>query len=645
MRFDNKDIEVSELLDEAIVAQRQSLGAVDFNERTIPNRAATRRALLNPNDDLAVERILGHRDLMGINFLTRGAEAARPVCRIRVRDRHQNPHSMGSGFLVAPGLLITNNHVIGSPEAAEASLAEFDVELDENFVAKPIRSFQLRPDLLFFTDVVFDFTFVAVSTFSHQDIPLSDFGTLPLLSQSGKAIPGESVTIIQHPRGGLKQIVIRASQIVELKEHTSGIGHAFIHYTSDTEPGSSGAPVMNDQWDVVAIHHKAVPRFKNGKIQTRDGDDWHESMGTDQIDWLANEGVRISQIYGSLRRHASRDENAKTILHTLNCDPIRCARTGSSMVRHRRTEEQIPDALPFETTSFDGVDGYDSDFLGTAIPLPKVVDPWAADVVKLKDGGNVLKYRHFSVVMSVSRRLAYLVAVNIEGSTLLKPTKKPSWRRDDRIERSHQIENVLYKAAEGEDFDIQRGHLVRRLDPAWGDQETVNEAVSHTYHYTNAAPQGADFNDDVWGDLEDFILKRAFDSNHRVTVFAGPIFDDETDPFYRHDFDGGPFQIPMAYWKVAAFRKPDGTLSATAYKQEQPEVRGFVEAGNALSESFTRGFRPMNAERREAVQLKIADLEELTLIDFGKLKEFDPLGKVESTKAERRIVGVEDLVL
>ena len=262
-------------------------------------------------------------------------------------------------------------------------------------------------------------------------------------------------------------------------------------------------------------------------------------------------------------------------------------------------------------------------------------------MAELKDGGTQLKYEHFSVVMSVSRRLAYFVAVNIDGGTLKRPTKDPNWRTDKRLDKSLQTDNELYKTQDGEDFDIQRGHLVRRLDPVWGaSMDEVNRAVDHTYHYTNAAPQGEDFNDDVWGDLEDFILKRAIDTDHKVTIFAGPVFDDDHDPFYRQNFPNGPYQIPMEYWKIAVFTKPGGQLSATAYRQAQFEVRGWVEA-----DLDDRGFRPMNETRRKAAQVTIEEIEEITSIDFGDLKKFDPLNLVEATKRERVIEGLEDIVL
>jgi endonuclease G len=81
------------------------------------------------------------------------------------------------------------------------------------------------------------------------------------------------VTIIQHPNGGLKQIALTANQVVGLWEHR-------LHYTTDTMPGSSGAPVFNDLWQVIAIHHAG------GNLQVNDKGDRR----------FFNEGILMSAI-------------------------------------------------------------------------------------------------------------------------------------------------------------------------------------------------------------------------------------------------------------------------------------------------------------------------------------------------------------
>jgi V8-like Glu-specific endopeptidase len=105
-----------------------------------------------------------------------------------------------------------------------------------------------------------------------------------------KAIVGEYVNVVQHPNGEPKQLALRENQIVDELED-------FLHYQTDTAPGSSGSPVFNDQWEAVALHHSGVPRKdEQGRILTREGTPWTRDMGEHRIDWVANEGARISRI-------------------------------------------------------------------------------------------------------------------------------------------------------------------------------------------------------------------------------------------------------------------------------------------------------------------------------------------------------------
>lgn len=210
------------------------------------------------SDPNGFERILGASDLLSVNYLTRGARAAAAVCRIRVPT--QGGEWYGSGFLVGPRLLMTNNHVLSSKQEASQTEAEFNYEHDADGILNPPVQFNLAPHEIFFTDVEHDVTFVAVAPFSEGGVPIERFGYLPLIPLSGKGINGEWVTIIQHPGGEPKQMTVRNSRIITLdKGEVLDVPDRYIHYTTDTEPGSSGAPVLNDQWQVVAIHHKAVP--------------------------------------------------------------------------------------------------------------------------------------------------------------------------------------------------------------------------------------------------------------------------------------------------------------------------------------------------------------------------------------------------
>jgi endonuclease G, mitochondrial len=248
-----------------------------------------------PSPDLiGLERLIGVSNFIDARFLRVGAVVARTVARILVKEASGLILEYGTGFLVGPGLLLTNNHVLETPAQAAASAAEFGYEQDLTGRVQVGTNFGFDPDTLFVTDPTLDYTLVAVQPDNGAGATLSGLGWSRLVRQEGKAIRGEFVNIIQHPGGQPKALALRDNQLVDVLER-------FVHYHTDTAPGSSGAPVYNDQWEVIALHHSGVPRRNPaGQILTRSGDPWTPAMDETQIDWIANEGARVSRILAHL---------------------------------------------------------------------------------------------------------------------------------------------------------------------------------------------------------------------------------------------------------------------------------------------------------------------------------------------------------
>ena len=92
------------------------------------------------------------------------------------------------------------------------------------------------------------------------------------ISAEGKVIAGDFITIVQHPEGQKKQVALRDNRVVDVFDE-------FLHYEADTQPGSSGSPVFNDQWELVALHHASVPAPD------------HPELGK-----FVNEGIRVSRL-------------------------------------------------------------------------------------------------------------------------------------------------------------------------------------------------------------------------------------------------------------------------------------------------------------------------------------------------------------
>ena len=303
-----KRYEASEKSRTSMLSKTEKEGVLEAESSA---RIKLRQSLLQVNDAFALERVLGSNDLLPINYLSRGLQVGRSVCRIHIRRPNGRPEGHGTGFTISPSLLLTNHHVLPSSVFALRSLAEFDFEYDEDFQPKHTHYFQFAPDRFYFSDETLDFAIVAIHPLSRGGVPISNFGYLQLTEASGKAITNEWVSLIQHPSGSDKHIAIRNNRVQNRFEH-------FIHYEADTLPGSSGAAVFNDQWDVVALHHAGVPKKdKNGRVLKKDGTIWKVGDQDHEIDWIANEGVRISSIFGRLKKKKDWEKDEARILEEL----------------------------------------------------------------------------------------------------------------------------------------------------------------------------------------------------------------------------------------------------------------------------------------------------------------------------------------
>lgn len=229
-----------------------------------------------------LERVLGKNDLMPIVYLLRGLQRARCVGRVHIKDAQGVGQGFGTGSMISPRLMMTNNHVLASEQDAVFSEIEFDFEVDlANNVRKTVK-FGLDPKAFFITDNDLDFTMVAVVPKDGREP--REWGWNLLSEKEGHILKGEYVSIIQHPNGEAKQIAMRENKVVDLLDN-------FTHYHTDTAPGSSGSPVFNDQWELVALHHSGVPERRGNDIIAVDGQVWQSWMGDHRIKWIANEGI------------------------------------------------------------------------------------------------------------------------------------------------------------------------------------------------------------------------------------------------------------------------------------------------------------------------------------------------------------------
>jgi endonuclease G len=253
------------------------------------------------SDVFGAERVIGANDMISFDTLQKAIAIGRFVGMIGPRRPAGAagaadflPQGVATGSMVSPRLLLTNHHVLHAPDEAGESCVTFDYQLGMDGKPLPASTFDLVPDEFFVTDPALDYTLVAVAPGAAQGTPLAHFGWNQLIGTQGKILAGHSVNIIQHPEGGYKQIVLGNNRVLALFDD-------FFLYEADTLPGSSGAPVFNRQWEIVALHRRSVPRVVNGDIMTKGGQVWREGIPERQIDWIGNEGTRVSSLVRHLK--------------------------------------------------------------------------------------------------------------------------------------------------------------------------------------------------------------------------------------------------------------------------------------------------------------------------------------------------------
>jgi V8-like Glu-specific endopeptidase len=215
-----------------------------------------------------LEIIMGDNNLMAVSFLKKGVIHSSSTGRIRVNDASAQQVGFATGFMVSPVLLLTNHHVLGDESFVKNSLLEFNYQLDVNGSVGPSVLFNFDPAKFYYKDENLDFVLIAVKEKSVNGDPLTIYGWNKLIEDEGKAIAGQYINIIQHPNGDPKLVCVRDNQLIDIFDD-------FMHYNTDTMPGSSGSALYNDQWEVVGLHHASVtvdakkdaPKYQNEGVR------------------------------------------------------------------------------------------------------------------------------------------------------------------------------------------------------------------------------------------------------------------------------------------------------------------------------------------------------------------------------------------
>ncbi len=223
--------------------------SLDF-EKTVKTYAKSQFSNVEDSD---LEKLIGTKsNIESINWLYKAIEASKSVCRIVRADGIK-----GTGFVLKGGYLLTNQHVIENKQIAQKAKIEFNYELDETGSPTEPVTYYLdtdTEDMKSSPNHELDYTYIKIK--DNPSKPLSQWGFLELDLFSDPQI-GDPAIIIQHPNGRRKEITFRNNNIIS-------VWNSKLFYLTDTLTGSSGAPVFNKEWKVIALHHKG--KTENGGL-------------------------------------------------------------------------------------------------------------------------------------------------------------------------------------------------------------------------------------------------------------------------------------------------------------------------------------------------------------------------------------------
>lgn len=216
---------------------------------------------------LLEQLVSGKPSLVHVSHLAVGLERARAVAKLLLLEG-----GSGTGFLIGGDRLLTNHHVLPDASSAARCTALFNYQRASAGHDEQVSEVKLAPERFFQTSAADDFTVVAMPPGTVER-----WGCIAL--GPSKVGCGDVVNIIQHPGGGPKQMSLSFDVVA-----FAGAGR--LQYLTDTQPGSSGSPVFDREWRVVALHHSG------GWLQ--------EPGSTDRRVFYRNEGILIDRILEQL---------------------------------------------------------------------------------------------------------------------------------------------------------------------------------------------------------------------------------------------------------------------------------------------------------------------------------------------------------
>jgi hypothetical protein len=209
----------------------------------------------------------------------RKAEKVQPqLCRIQYPASKGGTVS-GTGFLVGPDKVLTNQHVIDELVEGDKARILFDHIFLTNTTLSEGVTFRLADKWLLASSPPsrfdeerrpkgvpslneLDFALLQLSApAGNEPAGTNDHGgtrgwlKLPLEEQA--LVPHDPLIILQHPDGLPLRAAMETDSVIDTNANRTRIRHR-----TNTDNGSSGSPCFDMGWNLVALHHVGDPNFK-----------------------------------------------------------------------------------------------------------------------------------------------------------------------------------------------------------------------------------------------------------------------------------------------------------------------------------------------------------------------------------------------
>jgi len=213
-----------------------------------------------------LEAVLADTGFQPLVWLRTALDRARSIARIgRKPQRTPTSQSVGTGFLVdgtaihaslaGRCLLLTNAHVATSRDDVRARHPDMDIlRIEETKVAflevGGAASTAVPVVKEWFTSPPSELDATLLELADHPAAEAAPLAADPVVLK-------ERVNILGHPGGDEMVVSLQDNRVVRVESPR-------LFYRTPTEPGSSGSPVFNQQWELVALHHEGPAFSKSG---------------------------------------------------------------------------------------------------------------------------------------------------------------------------------------------------------------------------------------------------------------------------------------------------------------------------------------------------------------------------------------------